>query len=87
VSLEVFQALFHKNDNLATAPVGYLWKKYDSCKGTCGDQPGDRNAQDWTYTFNAVPYYDPIGNTTATTDEVSQELTTAEFAALDIFNV
>ncbi len=87
VSIEVFYAMFAKNDNQATLPVGYLWNRYDSCKGTCGALAGDRNAQDWTYTFDAVPYRDPVAGTTDPTDEYSQELTVAEYAALDVFNV
>lgn len=87
VSLEVFYAIFAKNDNQSTLPVGYLWSRYDSCKGTCGALAGDRNAQDWTYTFNAVPYRNPITGLSDDSDEYTQELTTAEFAALDVFNV
>lgn len=87
VSVEAFFAIFAKNDNLATAPVGYLWLIYDSAQGQCGALAGDRNAQNWTYSFDAVPYRDPVAGTTASSDEISQELTVAEFAALDVFNV
>ena len=87
VSIEAFYAAFAKNDNQATVPVGYLWTRYDSCKGTCGALAGDRNAQDWTYTFDAVPYRNPVAGTTDPTDEYSQELTVAEYTALDVFNV
>lgn len=87
VSLEAFFAIFAKNDNRSTAPIGYLWNRYDSCKGTCGDIVGDRNAQYWSYLFEAVPYRDPVTGIQELTDEHSQELTVAEYAALDVFNV
>lgn len=87
VSLEAFFAIFAKNDNRSNAPIGYLWNRYDSCKGTCGDIVGDRNAQYWSYLFEAVPYRDPVTGISELTDEHSQELTPAEYAALDVFNV
>lgn len=87
VSLEAFYAIFAKDSNQSSVPVGYLWNRWDSCKGKVGDLAGDRNGQTWTYTFDAVPYRDPVAGTTAATDEYSQELTTTEFAALDVFNV
>jgi hypothetical protein len=87
VGIESFFAMFSKNDNQATLPVGYLWLRHDSCKGVFGALTGVRNAQTWTYTFDAVPYRDPVTGNVDATDEYSQELTTSEYAALDVFNV
>ena len=87
VSIEVFYAAYGKNENQVTMPVKYIWYRYASCQGTCGAIAGDRNAQDWTYTFDASPYRDPVTGSVDSTDEYSQELSPTEYAALDVYNV
>jgi len=87
VTVETFNGLYAKDDSLETALLGYTWRRFQSCKGTFGDETGDRNFQDGTFTLAATPYLDPVTNVKDDFVYTEQILTVAEYQALHVFDV
>lgn len=87
VTIESFSAQYVKDDNQESNIVGYIQRKFKSCKATVGGVTGDRNFQSGVYTLMSVPYRDPISGVKDTSDMIEQVMTTAEYAALDVLNV
>jgi len=83
LTIEYYQGLYTKDDNQESNVMGYTRYKAKSVKGTVGGLTGDRNIQAYTYTLNATGYQDPLTGSKSTYEE-QDELTVAEFTALDL---
>lgn len=87
ITIETFNRLYVRDDQQETNISGYVWRRYQSCKGVASGEPGDRNFQDGVYTLGAVPYRDPVTGTKDLFVYTEQILSTAEYATLDVSNV
>lgn len=84
--LETFNAVYTEGDHPETGVDSYKQRIYRECQGSFGNTAGARGFDDQVFTINASPYRDPTTNDT-TGDTIINELTVAEFEALNVETV
>ena len=83
--IEIYNEVYSKGDNFEGDKIGYIKTIVKKAMGKNGDVTMDQNIQNPSYDYTATDYKTAAGvNQSAVTEE---ELTVAEFEALDIDNV
>lgn len=86
-AFEMYSALYVKDDQQEANIAGYRQRTFKSCVASKGGIPGDRNFQDGVYNISAVPYYEPSTGVKDAGSEIIQDMTVAEYLALNLGTV